>query len=63
MSQITKCDRCGAEVNDKDRFLQGMSHIQFSLDFRNTREYDLCPTCINELAHIVEKWVDGVKNA
>jgi len=65
MSKITKCDRCGVEVSDTDKFLQGMSHIQFSLEFRNTREYDLCPSCINELAHIVKEWVDkyGYKDA
>jgi len=54
MSQITKCDRCGIEMDKRFE----MSHLSFSLEFRNTREYDLCPSCINELAHIVEEWVE-----
>lgn len=54
MSQITKCDRCGIE--EGKRF--GMSHITFTKEGKKVREYDLCPSCINELAHMVEEWVD-----
>jgi hypothetical protein len=55
MTKITTCDRCGSE-SDGD---YGMSSLHFQNENGHpTFDYDLCPKCINELAHIVKDWVE-----
>lgn len=54
MSQINKCDRCGAENTNE----HGMSKLSFYLENAVTIKYDLCSKCINELAYMIKDWVE-----